>query len=284
MVKKSGLGRGISNFINDTKEVQKLINSDENKILDIDIDKILPNKNQARKDFDENSINELAKSIKEYGVISPIILIKKDDKYEIVAGERRYRACMLLKLKTIPAIVKDFNYNDASNVSIIENVQRQNLNPIEEARGYKQLLELEGLTQDELAAKIGKSRQYVGNTIRLLNLDKRVIEMIEKDLISPSHGKLLLSIKDPKQQFKEAKRIAKLNNSVTETRVLIENKTKKYDIFEKEALANLERRLGTKVDFSGTGKKKKIVIEYYSEEDLQRIYETIMGGEEFWDI
>ena len=284
MVKKSGLGRGISNFINDTKEVQKLINSDENKILDIDIDKILPNKNQARKDFDENSINELAKSIKEYGVISPIILIKKDDKYEIVAGERRYRACILLKLKTIPAIVKDFNYNDASNVSIIENVQRQNLNPIEEARGYKQLLELEGLTQDELAAKIGKSRQYVGNTIRLLNLDKRVIEMIEKDLISPSHGKLLLSIKDSKQQFKEAKRIAKLNNSVTETRVLIENKTKKYDIFEKEALANLERRLGTKVDFSGTGKKKKIVIEYYSEEDLQRIYETIMGGEEFWDI
>ena len=281
MVKKSGLGRGISNFINDTKEVQKLINSDENKILDIDIDKILPNKNQARKDFDENSINELAKSIKEYGVISPIILIKKDDKYEIVAGERRYRACILLKLKTIPAIVKDFNYNDASNVSIIENVQRQNLNPIEEARGYKQLLELEGLTQDELAAKIGKSRQYVGNTIRLLNLDKRVIEMIEKDLISPSHGKLLLSIKDSKQQFKEAKRIAKLNNSVTETRVLIENKTKKYDIFEKEALANLERRLGTKVDFSGTGKKKKIVIEYYSEEDLQRIYETIMGGEEF---
>lgn len=283
MVKKKGLGRGITNFIKDSERVEEILNdkaSDE--LQNISVEKINPNEEQARKFFDEDAINELSESIKEYGILQPLVLKKSGDKYLIIAGERRFRAAKEAGLKEVPALIKDVSQEDADKISLIENIQRQDLNPIEEAFGYKSVMKEYSLTQEELSKAIGKSRQYIGNTIRVLKLDERVVEFIKSGDLTMSHAKLLLSIKDKELQYSEALRIIKNNSSVKETEKRLkdkENKLEQKDIFLEDVRNNLSSTLGTKVNFKGSGKVRKIEIEYYSEEDLSRICDTILRGE-----
>lgn len=285
MAKKKGLGRGITNFIEDSEKVEEILkDSKKEDLLNISLDKITPNKEQARKFFDEKKLLELSESIKEYGILQPLVLRKDGDSFLIIAGERRYRAAKKAGLKEVPALIKEVSKEDADKISLIENIQRQDLNPIEEAIGYKSVMKEYDLTQEELSQAVGKSRQYIGNTIRILKLDERVIKFLEEGSLTTSHAKILLSIKDKEKQYIEALRIIESGSSVKDTEDRInkkrDKKEKKLDIFLEDARRNLSDILGTKVEFKGNGKIKKIEIEYYSEEDLSRICETILRSED----
>lgn len=281
MTKKKGLGRGIGNFLNSSEKIREVIEEERSKLMEISTSDIVANEGQPRKNFNEEDLKDLAASIEKYGIIQPLLLKKKEDKYEIIAGERRFRAAKLAGLEKVPAIVKDITDHESSRIAIIENIQRKDLNPVEEAMSYRHLLDSQDLTQKELAEEIGKSRQYIGNTIRLLNLDPRVLKLLEEEKISVSHGKKLLSIKDGDKQYKEAMRIIKdslpVNNnkkSVKKPRV-----QEKEDIFLEDMRSQVERSLGTKVNFKKRGKVGKIEIEYYGEEDLSRILDLILARE-----
>ncbi|MDU3086918.1 Probable chromosome-partitioning protein parB [Peptoniphilus harei] len=281
MTKKKGLGRGIGNFLNSSEKIREVIEEERSKLMEISTSDIVANEGQPRKNFNEEDLKDLAASIEKYGIIQPLLLKKKEDKYEIIAGERRFRAAKLACLEKVPAIVKDITDHESSRIAIIENIQRKDLNPVEEAMSYRHLLDSQDLTQKELAEEIGKSRQYIGNTIRLLNLDPRVLKLLEEEEISVSHGKKLLSIKDGDKQYKEAMRIIKdslpVNNnkkSVKKPRV-----QEKEDIFLEDMRSQVERSLGTKVNFKKRGKVGKIEIEYYGEEDLSRILDLILARE-----
>lgn len=281
MTKKKGLGRGIGNFLNSSEKIREVIEEERSKLMEINTSDIVANEDQPRKNFVEEELKDLASSIEKYGIIQPLLLKKKEDKYEIIAGERRFRAAKLAGLEKVPAIVKDITDHESSRIAIIENIQRKDLNPVEEAMSYRHLLDSQDLTQKELAEEIGKSRQYIGNTIRLLNLDPRVLKLLEEEKISVSHGKKLLSIKDGDRQYKEAMKIIKdslpVNNnkkSVKKPRV-----QEKEDIFLEDMRSQVERSLGTKVNFKKRGKVGKIEIEYYGEEDLSRILDLILARE-----
>lgn len=281
MTKKKGLGRGIGNFLNSSEKIREVIEEERSKLIEINTSDIVANEDQPRKNFVEEELKDLASSIEKYGIIQPLLLKKKEDKYEIIAGERRFRAAKLAGLERVPAIVKDITDEESSRIAIIENIQRKDLNPVEEAMSYRHLLDSQDLTQKELAEEIGKSRQYIGNTIRLLNLDPRVLKLLEEEKISVSHGKKLLSIKDGDRQYKEAMKIIKdslpVNNnkkSVKKPRV-----QEKEDIFLEDMRSQVERSLGTKVNFKKRGKVGKIEIEYYGEEDLSRILDLILARE-----
>ena len=281
MTKKKGLGRGIGNFLNSSEKIREVIEEERSKLMEISTSDIVANEGQPRKNFNEEDLKDLAASIEKYGIIQPLLLKKIEDKYEIIAGERRFRAAKLACLEKVPAIVKDITDHESSRIAIIENIQRKDLNPVEEAMSYRHLLDSQDLTQKELAEEIGKSRQYIGNTIRLLNLDPRVLKLLEEEEISVSHGKKLLSIKDGDKQYKEAMRIIKdslpVNNnkkSVKKPRV-----QEKEDIFLEDMRSQVERSLGTKVNFKKRGKVGKIEIEYYGEEDLSRILDLILARE-----
>lgn len=281
MAKKNSLGRGIGNFLNSSDKIREVIEEEKSKLMEIEISKILPNEDQPRKNFNEDDLKDLASSIKKYGIIQPLLLKKTKDKYEIIAGERRFRAAGMAGLDKVPAIVKDISDDESSRIAIIENIQRKDLNPVEEAMSYRHLLDSQDLTQKELADEIGKSRQYIGNTIRLLNLDPRVLKLLEEEKISTSHGKKLLSIKDGDKQYKEAMKIIKNslpvnNNKKTSKR---EKNEEKEDIFLTNMRNEVERSLGTKVNFKQRGKVGKIEIEYYGEEDLSRILDLILNRE-----
>lgn len=281
MAKKNSLGRGIGNFLNSSDKIREVIEEEKSKLMEIEISKILPNEDQPRKNFNEDELKDLASSIKKYGIIQPLLLKKTKDKYEIIAGERRFRAAGMAGLDKVPAIVKDISDDESSRIAIIENIQRKDLNPVEEAMSYRHLLDSQALTQKELADEIGKSRQYIGNTIRLLNLDPRVLKLLEEEKISTSHGKKLLSIKDGDKQYKEAMKIIKNslpvnNNKKTSKR---EKNEEKEDIFLTNMRNEVERSLGTKVNFKQRGKVGKIEIEYYGEEDLSRILDLILNRE-----
>lgn len=281
MTKKKGLGRGIGNFLNSSEKIREVIEEERSKLMEINTSDIVANEDQPRKNFNEEDQKDLAASIEKYGIIQPLLLKKKEDKYEIIAGERRFRAAKLAGLERVPAIVKDITDEESSRIAIIENIQRKDLNPVEEAMSYRHLLDSQDLTQKELAEEIGKSRQYIGNTIRLLNLDPRVLKLLEEEKISVSHGKKLLSTKDGEKQYKEAIKIIKdslpVNNnkkSVKKPRV-----QEKEDIFFEDMRSQVERSLGTKVNFKKRGKVGKIEIEYYGEEDLSRILDLILARE-----
>ena len=281
MTKKKGLGRGIGNFLNSSEKIREVIEEERSKLMEISTSDIVANEGQPRKNFNEEDLKDLATSIEKYGIIQPLLLKKKEDKYEIIAGERRFRAAKLAGLEKVPAIVKDITDHESSRIAIIENIQRKDLSPVEEAMSYRHLLDSQDLTQKELAEEIGKSRQYIGNTIRLLNLDPRVLKLLEEEEISVSHGKKLLSIKDGDKQYKEAMRIIKdslpVNNnkkSVKKPRV-----QEKEDIFLEDMRSQVESSLGTKVNFKKRGKVGKIEIEYYGEEDLSRILDLILARE-----
>ena len=281
MTKKKGLGRGIGNFLNSSEKIREVIEEERSKLMEINIEDIVANEGQPRKNFDQEELKDLASSIKKYGIIQPLLLKKKEDKYEIIAGERRFRASGLAGLERVPAIVKDISDDESSRIAIIENIQRKDLNPVEEAMSYRHLLDSQDLTQKELADEIGKSRQYIGNTIRLLNLDPRVLKLLEEEKISTSHGKKLLSIKDGDKQYKEAMRIIQDSLPVNDNKKTVKRPRiqEKEDIFLVDMRSKVERALGTKVNFKKRGKVGKIEIEYYGEEDLSRILDLILARE-----
>lgn len=282
--KRTGLGKGLSALIQDKESVEDLINDlgrNDTKVLELDIDKIRPKEDQPRKSFDKESLESLAKSIQENGVLQPLLVTKKNEYYEIVAGERRYRASKIANLKKIPCIVKEIDEITASKIALIENIQREDLNPIEEAYGYKKIIDEYNLTQEELAKAIGKSRSYVANILRLLNLDDRVVEFIKNGDLSTGHGKVLLGIKDKESQYKKALKIIKTNSSVRDTEELLDKKKKKNprnkvkDIYIRDVEEKLITNLGTKVTINKTKEKGTIEIEFYNEDDLDRLVDLL---------
>lgn len=286
--KKRGLGKGLSALISDKDSIETIFTSDRhvdsNIIKNISLDDIVRNPNQPRKDFDKESLRELAKSIEINGVIQPILLRKLDDKYQIIAGERRYQASKLVNLKEIPATIVDVDNEDAAKLALIENIQRENLNPIEEAMAYKQLMEEFSLKQEELGNAIGKSRTYITNTIRLLNLDKEIIEYLYNGDLTTGHGKVLLGIKDKDEQVKIANKIIatglNVRDTETEVKKTKEKKKSSKEKMKKDPLLQdvedeLMRILGTRVKLIKGNQINKIEIEFYGNEDLERIYEII---------
>ena len=263
---------------------------EKGRILMLKLDLVQPNKEQPRKTFDEEKINELAESIKNYGVLQPLLVQKNDSFYEIIAGERRWRAAKAAGLKEVPAVLKEYSKQEAMEISLIENVQRADLNPIEEALGYKQLIDEFGLTQEEIAVRVAKSRTVITNTMRLLKLDEQIQNMLVQGVITSGHARALLSLEDIQMQLKAAKEILGKKLSVRETERVVKrlqketSGEKKEEKKKDETLAliyqDLEDRMksvmGTKVSIHNKDKNKgRIEIEYYSEAELERIVEMI---------
>ena len=277
MVKKNGLGRGIGNFLSSSEKIREVIDEDNSRLMEIDVNEIVPNEDQPRKNFNKDELYDLSQSIEKYGIIQPLLLKRKNDKYEIIAGERRFRAAKEIGLSKVPAIVKDVSDDISSRIAIIENIQRKDLNPVEEAMSYKHLLDSQDLTQKELADELGKSRQYIGNTMRLLKLDPRVLKLLEEEKLSPSHGKNLLSIKDGDKQYKEAMKIIKNSLPVNDNKKTSKRKKQEVeDIFMEDIRSEIERTLGTREKKKKKGKVGKIEIDYYGEEDLSRIVDFLL--------
>ena len=284
MAKKFGLGKGLEALIpNDNK----ILEDKDKGIKVVDIKLIEANSEQPRKFFDDSKIAELSLSIKEHGIIQPLI-VKKDalGKYKIVAGERRWRAAKLAQLREIPVIIKDFTEREALQIALIENLQREDLNAIEEALAYKELKEKYKITQEVLAVTLGKSRTSITNVMRLLNLDKRVQEYIIEGVISEGHGKVLLAL-EGEEQYKVAQKIIDDDLSVRDVENFIKHLQSKSDEdkkikepkiinpYYKDIKDRLQDYFGTKVSINSNKNKGKIEIEYYSEEDLQRILDII---------
>jgi ParB family transcriptional regulator, chromosome partitioning protein len=279
MNKKSALGKGLGALIPNDVQVKE-----SNKPTVISLNLIKSNDEQPRKAFDDEKIAELAQSIKEHGIIQPIILNKKDKYYVIVAGERRWRAAKLLGLKEVPAIVMELTDKDILEVSLIENIQRQDLNPIEEALAYKKLLSDFDLTQEELSKRVGKSRVAISNVIRLTGLSDTVKQYLIDEVITEGHGRALLAIEDPELQCEIAQKVIDEKLSVRELERLIKSlkvekkqreKVRELNPYYKDVTERLQNYFGTKVNISNKNNKGKIEIEYYSDEDLQRILEII---------
>lgn len=299
-VKRNGLGKGLDSLIpakaenkvakadKETKPVPaKEDNTSGTGEILLKINQVEPNRDQPRKEFDEDSLLELADSIKQFGVLQPLLVQKKKDYYEIIAGERRWRAAKLAGIKEVPVLIKDYTEQEIVEISLIENIQRENLNPIEEAMAYKRLLEEFNLKQDEVAERVSKSRTAVTNSMRLLKLSDRVQQMIVDDMISTGHARALLAIDDEEQQYLLANKIFDEKLSVRETEKLVKSlknpkkPVKKEKIEHTFVYENLEERMknimGTKVSVNAKSNGKgKIEIEYYSEEELERIYDLIM--------
>lgn len=270
---KRGLGKGLSALISSEM-------SEENQIKMISINSIEPNKEQPRKYFDEDKLEELASSIKEHGIIQPLIVKQEEDYYVIVAGERRWRAARLAGLKEIPVIIQDYTTKELMEISLIENIQREDLNAIEEAKAYETLMNQFSLTQEELAGRIGKSRPAIANTLRLLQLDEKIQELIIQGEITEGHGRAILRLPDKEAQLALAKKIIKDHLSVRETEKKVDEMLKKpkkktikdeKEVIYKEIEDKIKNILGTKVQITRGKKKGKIEIEYYNENDLERI-------------
>ena len=295
-VKKKGLGKGLDSLIPDNKPVKTA--KSEKTSLETDIDKsgaqmikinmVEPNREQPRKKFEEDALLELADSIKQFGVIQPLIVQKRKDYYEIIAGERRWRAAKIAGVKEVPVIVKEYTEQEIVEISLIENIQRENLNPIEEAMAYKKLLEEFNHKQDEVAERVSKSRTAVTNSMRLLKLDEKVQQMIVDDMISTGHARALLAIDDKEKQYELANQIFDEKLSVRETEKLVKDlknpkKKKEKKIVENsfiyDDLANkMKEVMGTKVSIASKGNGKgKIEIEYYSDKELERMFDMIMS-------
>lgn len=280
--KKTGLGKGldalfggsISEEIHNKNESEELVQ----KIKLIDIE---PNEEQARKIFNDETLEELSESIKKYGVIQPIIVTKKDKYYQIVAGERRWRASKKAGLTEIPAIVRDDDEKINKEISLIENIQREDLNPIDKARGIKMLMDDYSLTQQEVADILGKARSSIANSVRILNLDERVIDLAIEGKLSEGHCKALMAIDDNDKQYLTALSIIEQGDTVSELnkKNKIAKKTKKkdpkYEAIFKDIEDSFRGFFGTKVKLDAGPKKGKIIIQYNSNDDLERILELI---------
>ncbi len=254
-------------------------------VLEVDINKIKPNPNQPRKNFDEDALKDLAASIKVHGIVQPIVLNKNaDGTYMIIAGERRWRAANLCGLKTVPAIIKDYTEKQIKEISIIENLQREDLNPVEAAKAIKELMDEYGLTQEAVSERIGKSRSNVANTLRLLTLYPAVLDMIEKGKISAGHARCLVVVEDANEQLKLANAIVSKNLSVRDLEKAIKaytNPAKKVVVREeqslelKELINQMQKTFATKVSAIGNDNKGRIYIDYYTRDDLDRISELL---------
>jgi len=279
MAKKSGgLGRGLDALFSEStvlKDINK--NNEEETVKNIKLIDIEPNTTQARKTFKEESINELANSIKNYGVLQPIIVENKGKYYRIIAGERRWRAAKKAGLETIPCLIRDEDEQKNKEISLIENIQRENLNPIEKALGYKELIDNYNLKQQDLADKLGISRPYVANTLRILNLDERVIKLALDGKLTEGHCKTLVSIQDPDKQYEMALKIVENGGTVGDTERMVKNE-KKVPKKNKEYLAacrdiedSFQRFFGTKVKLNAGPRSGKIIIQYSTNDELERI-------------
>ena len=283
--KKRGLGKGLSALISEDVTIETVLQGDSKENVElVSLDLIRPKADQPRKSFDDQSIEELAHSISIHGVIQPIILRKMDDFYEIIAGERRFRAAKSAGIKEISAIIRSIDEEKAAKISLIENIQREDLNPIEEALAYNSLIDDYGIKQEELGNTLGKSRSYITNILRLLNLDKKIIEYIYEGKLSSGHGKVLLGVKDKDEQVRLANKVIDGGLSVRDTESLVKEKrttnpkAKKPEIQDPYLLdveENLMRSLGTKVKLHSGKKVGKIEIEYYGDEDLNRLIELL---------
>lgn len=304
MAPKRGLGRGLSNLIptDDTTEDVSPKASKQTKTgavtktevvkkveQTLNINRIEPNKNQPRKEFNEDALQELADSIKQFGVIEPLVVVKRKGYYELIAGERRWRAARLAGLKEVPVVIKDYDDQQIVEIALIENIQREDLNPIEEAHAYERLIQEFNLTQDEVAERVSKSRTTVANALRLLKLTEKVQQMLIDDMLSTGHVRALITIADPQLQYETAMYIFDKKLSVRETESYVKkllNKKPKEKTSEKEdpelsflykAIENrLKESLGTKTTIKAKTKDSgKIEIEYYSQEDLERITQLL---------
>ena len=274
MAKMTGLGKGLDALFGPVPEEEQMKENDTLKNLKIT--EVEPNRNQARKRFDEEALEELAGSIKEYGLIQPIVVTKKDDYYSIVAGERRWRASKIAGLTEIPAIIREDDEKVNAEISLIENMQREDLNPIEKATGIKTLMDNYGMSQEEVAKKLGKARSTIANWARVLNLDPRVLEMVREGKITEGHCKALLAITDPDKQYQAAIHMLERGTTVRQ----MENKAKINMSKEEEnrrhvLFKNIEETFqgffGSKVKLDPGKRRGKIIIEYTSNDDLERI-------------
>lgn len=310
---KKGLGRGLGSLFADYNEEDFVENMDkkdksasakkeEPKVVEKVVEKIVEvekvvnkpqeiaialvdrNENQPRKKFDEKALQELASSIKEHGIIQPLVLNKQGERYMIIAGERRFRAAKLAGLKTVPAIVKEYNDKEVREVSIVENLQREDLNPIESAKAIKELIDIYKLTQETVAERIGKSRPAVANTLRLLTLPAEIIAMIENNVLSAGHARALLGVVDKNVQIDLAKLASSKKISVRELEKYIKMYHKKGEIQKqkpeqslelKAFIKSMQDKFSTKVSVLGNDKKGRIYIDYYTSDDLDRIYKLI---------
>lgn len=293
-----GLGKGFAALLADTQEDYNKFSFDDygeegqeikNSVIELDINLIEPNPNQPRKVFNEQALQELADSIAMHGVIMPIVVNKKGAKFMIIAGERRWRASRLAGKATVPAIIKDYNERQVKEISLIENLQREDLNPIEAAMAMKQLMEEYDVTQEELAERIGKSRSAVANTLRLLTLDNEVIDLVSEGLLSQGHARALITL--PKEvQVSIAKKAVAKRMSVREVEQAVKDyynppeearKAKRakmeagMSVELKDLIVRLQRSFGTKVSAIGNDKKGRIYIDYYTRDDLDRISELL---------
>ena len=293
-VKRGGLGKGLDSLIpegktkpvaNTSKTVEKEVKTIEQLVK---ISKIEPNREQPRRHFEEDALLELADSIKQFGVLQPLLVQKKGDFYEIIAGERRWRAAKLAGIKEVPVIVKDYTKQEIVEIALIENIQRENLNPIEEAMAYKRLLTEFNLKQDEVAERVSKSRTAVTNSMRLLKLGEKIQQMIVDEMISTGHARALLAIEDSEEQYNLATRIFDEKLSVREVEAIIRQmknpkpqkaqKITENSFIYKDLEEKMISVMGTKVSVNQKGKGKgKIEIEYYSDAELERIFDLLMS-------
>lgn len=295
-----GLGRGLDAMISDSsksrqeeKKVEKPVVKETDRdsrdhVIMVKIAQVEPSRKQPRKQFDEDALLELAESIKQFGVLQPLLVQKKDDYYEIIAGERRWRASKLAGIKDIPVMVKDFSDQEAVEISLIENIQRENLNPIEEAAAYKRLMEEFHLKQDTIAERVSKSRTAVTNSMRLLKLDEGVQQMLIDEMLTTGHARALLAIEDKELQHAAAVKVFDEKLSVRETEKLVKEilnphekeKEKEKDRAQDLVYEQLEEKIkgiiGSKVAIRRKSKDKgRIEIDYYSQEELERIVELL---------
>jgi len=286
-IAKRGLGRGLGALIAPASGGEKSVLplTSGRAVLTLDISKIVPNPRQPRKSFDNSKLNDLAASIREQGVTSPILVRKKGDQFEIVAGERRFRATKKAGITTIPAIIKDFTDEQSLEIAIVENLQREDLNPIEEALAYKALSLDFKLTHDQIAKKVGKDRSTVSNTVRLLDLPKEIRDSLASGQINTGHARPLLTIQGREKQIEAWKQILKMNMTVRDVEAVLGSKEKKQQKAAKktalpphlaEVREKLMQSLGTKVEIRGDEKKGKILVDYFSQEDLERIAEKLI--------
>lgn len=291
---KKALGKGLDALINDESEIKV------SEIAEIDIEKIVPNRDQPRKSFDKQEIHELAESIRENGIIQPIILRAKDEVYEIVVGERRFRAAKEAGLKKVPAIIKEYSESRLLEIALIENIQRKDLNPLEEALAFKTIIDRDTITQEELSKRVGRSRSYIANMIRLLELPDEIKKFVSRGTITVGHAKAIMALNEKEKQVEIAKKVAEEGLSVRETEYLIRevnasrndlanvprgtaNDSKEMvtaqggkSIYIKELEEKLISTLGTRVKIRYSRGKGAIIINFFSDEELDRLLEDLL--------
>lgn len=274
MAKMTGLGKGLDALFGPTPEEEQMQENDQ--LRKLKITEVEPNRDQPRKRFDQEALEELAQSIQEYGLIQPIVVTEKDGYYSIIAGERRWRASKIAGLTEIPAIIREDNEKINSEIALIENMQREDLNPVEKAMGIKTLIDNYGMSQEEVAKKLGKGRSTVANWIRVLNLEPRVLEMAKEGKISEGYCKALLAITDPEKQYQTAIQMLERGSTVRQVEKKAKAKETKEEqkrnhILYKSIEDNFQHFFGTKVRLDAGKRRGKIIIEYTSNDDLERI-------------